>query len=221
MLSWLDLSWIIQLSIIFIISISFHEYAHAWASFQLWDPTAKNLGRLTPNPLKHIDPIGFLLIFFIGFGRGRPVPIDSRYYKHPLRDELLVALAGPMSNIILAVLAMIVSLIYTYTIGLDVSLRSGDIVVQFWYLFAMTNIALAVFNMIPVPPLDGYRVLTYLYPPAQTFIMRYFYYLSFGFLILIVVVPFSSQLIKSFIFGTAQIIYGILYRIVSIPFVFL
>ncbi|MDP2669794.1 MAG: site-2 protease family protein [bacterium] len=84
---------LISLAITFVISISLHEYAHARASTKLGDPTPKLQGRLTPNPLKHIDPIGFLLIFIIHFGRGRPVIINPAYYKHPLRDELLVSLA--------------------------------------------------------------------------------------------------------------------------------
>jgi Zn-dependent protease len=84
---------IIFLAIIFVISISLHEYAHAWSSYKLGDPTPKIQGRLTPNPLVHIDPIGFLMIFIIHFGRGRPVIVNPSYYKNTLRDELLVALA--------------------------------------------------------------------------------------------------------------------------------
>lgn len=206
---------IILLAIIFIISISFHEYAHAWASFKLWDPTAKNLGRLTPNPLKHIDLIGFLLIFLIGFGWGKPVPIDPRYYKNPLKDELLVALAGPASNIAMALIGIMMFLWYISISGIDPSLWSQDLIISFWRLFAISNVSLAVFNMIPFPPLDGYRILTYLYPPAQEFIMRYYQYLSFGFLILIVVVPYTSQMVHSYISSTSQFIFGILYWLVS------
>jgi Zn-dependent protease len=205
----------IFLWIIFIISISFHEYAHAWASFKLGDPTAKLLGRLTPNPFKHIDPIGFLLIFLIGFWWGKPVPIDARYYKNPLRDELLVALAGPASNILMAIAAIIISLWYIKITSIDPSLWSQDLIIGFWRLFAISNVSLAVFNMIPVPPLDGYRIITYFYPPAQEFIMRYYHYLSFGFLILIVVVPFTGQLVHSYISSVSQFIFGILYWLVS------
>ncbi|MDO4713722.1 MAG: site-2 protease family protein [bacterium] len=83
----------LQIAIIFVVSIGLHEYAHAYVSYALGDPTPKIQGRLTPNPLKHIDPIGFILIFLIHFGWGKPVQIDPSYYKKPYRDELLVALA--------------------------------------------------------------------------------------------------------------------------------
>ena len=95
---------LISLALTFLISISLHEYAHARASTQFGDPTPKMQGRLTPNPLVHIDLLGFLMIFLIHFGRGRPVIVNPAYYKHPLRDELLVALAGPATNLLLATL---------------------------------------------------------------------------------------------------------------------
>ena len=102
----------IQIGIIFIVSVSLHEFAHAYASYKLGDPTPKIQWRLTPNPIKHIDPIWFILIFLIGFGRGRPVQIDPSYYRKPYRDELIVALAGPLTNVILGILAIIIMMVY-------------------------------------------------------------------------------------------------------------
>ena len=102
----------IQLAIILLVSIGIHEFAHAYTSYKLGDPTPKIQGRLTPNPLKHIDPIGFLMIFIIHFGRGKPVQIDPSYYKKPYRDELITALAGPASNILLGSLGLLIMFIY-------------------------------------------------------------------------------------------------------------
>ena len=151
----------IQIGIIFIVSVSLHEFAHAYASYKLGDPTPKIQWRLTPNPIKHIDPIWFILIFLIGFGRGRPVQIDPSYYKKPYRDELIVALAGPLTNVILGILAIIIMMVYmkTFALGLNALSTQTDLVIQFWITFAVTNFALAAFNMIPLPPLDGYRLI--------------------------------------------------------------
>lgn len=89
-----------------------HEYAHAYVSYRLGDPTPKLQGRLTPNPLKHIDPIGFLMVFLAHFGRGKPVQINPLYYKNPRKGELIVSLAGPATNLILAIVGIVVMLIY-------------------------------------------------------------------------------------------------------------
>jgi len=97
----------------------------------------------------------------IGFGRGRPVQIDPSYYKKPYRDELIVALAGPLTNVILGILAIIIMMVYmkTFALGLNALSTQTDLVIQFWITFAVTNFALAAFNMIPLPPLDGYRLI--------------------------------------------------------------
>lgn len=148
---------IIILAIILAISIGLHEYAHARASNALGDPTPKLQGRLTPNPLAHLDPIGFLLIFIIHFGRWKPVQINPQYYKHPQRDEFLVAMAWPFSNIIMAIFGV-----------LFIKIAAGDLIsanlnntlfLQFWTQFVFLNIGLALFNLLPIPPLDGWKIV--------------------------------------------------------------
>jgi Zn-dependent protease len=104
---------ILILAVILLLSIGFHEYAHARASNKLGDPTPKLQGRLTPNPLAHIDPMGFLLIFIIHFGWGKPVQINPNYYKNPRIDEFLVAIAGPLTNILMAIIGIVVLKIYS------------------------------------------------------------------------------------------------------------
>mgnify|MGYP000879363001 FL=1 len=104
---------ILILAVILLLSIGFHEYAHARASNKLGDPTPKLQGRLTPNPLAHIDPMGFLLIFIIHFGWGKPVQINPSYYKNPRIDEFLVAIAGPLTNILMAIIGIVVLKIYS------------------------------------------------------------------------------------------------------------
>jgi len=153
---------IIQLAIILAVSIWMHEYAHAYVSHRLGDPTPKLQWRLTPNPLKHIDPIGFLMIFVAHFGRGKPVQVNPMYYKRPRQWELMVALAGPATNFLLAILGILVLLLYVKTIGgtpHDVFMNRWDIMINFWIHFCFLNIALALFNLIPIAPLDGYRLI--------------------------------------------------------------
>lgn len=207
----------IFLGIILIISIGLHEFAHARTSNKLGDPTPKLQGRLTPNPLKHIDPVWFLMIFLIHFGRGKPVVVNPYYYKHPLRDELIVALAGPAMNLLLAFAGMIMIFFYASLIGLDQAPLDAafmnDIVLLFRYMFCSINIALAAFNLLPVPPLDGFRIVAFLYPQISQRVQRNYQMVSIAFL-LIIVWPWS-QIIGTYITTVSDYIFYIFYGLLS------
>lgn len=156
--------------LILLASLSFHEAAHAWTSNKLGDPTAKMLGRLTLNPLVHIDWIGtvaFPLILALSglpvFGWAKPVPVDMRYLKAPRRDFALVAAAGPVSNVILAVGLMVLLQAQGGLVPETGVTRMGLILYDAIYI----NLILAVFNMLPIPPLDGGNVLAGLVPESM------------------------------------------------------
>lgn len=138
-----------------IISISIHEFAHAFVADKLGDNTPRLLGRVTLDPRAHLDPMGSLLLIFAGFGWGKPVPFNPINLQNPKRDAALIAFAGPLSNFILAILL---------TILLKVSLGAG-IFGGFFYLTIYYNLVLGFFNLIPVHPLDGFKVVAGLLPP--------------------------------------------------------
>ena len=163
----MDIVQIIILAIILVISIWFHEYAHAWVSYILWDPTPKLQWRLTPNPLKHIDPIWFLMIFLIHFWWWRPVEVNPTYYKNKLRDELLVSLAGPFANFIMAFIGSFLYVLFAKFGWLDPFIQ------LFFYWFIFINIALAIFNLLPIYPLDWYRIVKFLNPSWWEFMEQH------------------------------------------------
>jgi Zn-dependent protease len=162
----LDLVQIGLLLAVLIASLSFHEAAHAWAADRLGDPTARLLGRLSLNPLVHIDPIGTVLFPLVAIATGvpligwaKPVPVDVRNLAAPRRDFALVAAAGPASNLVLAAGG---AAVFTMLRG-DGDLGTAAYTVAF---FVMMNVLLAVFNLIPVPPLDGGNILLGILPPS-------------------------------------------------------
>lgn len=176
-----------------LIALTVHEFSHGYAAYKLGDPTAKSLGRLTLNPVKHLDPIGALCMVFFRFGWAKPVPINPRYFKKPKRDFALTALAGPLSNLLLA---FTFGLIYLLTVKgfssvffeSELSYRLAVNLTLFIYIFHAVNLGLAVFNLIPVPPLDGSRLLNVILPTRLYFkVMRYerqIYYGLIGWLLL-------------------------------------
>ena len=137
-----------------VFSLSFHEFAHAWMAYRLGDSTAARMGRLTLNPMSHLDPIGSLALLLMGFGWAKPVPVDPRYLKNPRKDMVKVAAAGPISNIILAIIAALVLRLLFDSDFLSNSVKT------FFIIFMQINITLAVFNLLPVPPLDGSQILS-------------------------------------------------------------
>jgi Zn-dependent protease len=149
---------------VFLLALTIHEFAHGWLANRLGDPTARLQGRLTLNPVAHLDPIGTLAIVLIGFGWAKPVPVDYRYLKRPRRDMMLIAAAGPVSNLILgAACAFCYRMIPWVATGPEwawlilpvrTMLRMG----------VWVNVVLAVFNLLPIPPLDGSRVVSGLLP---------------------------------------------------------
>ena len=145
-----------------ILGLSLHEFAHAWMSNKLGDPTPARQGRLTVNPLAHVDPVGFIALLLVGFGWGRPVQIDPSYYKHRRRDEFLVAIAGVTMNLIVAV---ILSFPAKWLMNMYYSTGSALVENCFYivYYAVSINICLMVFNLIPCPPLDGWNIVTQLF----------------------------------------------------------
>ena len=162
-----------------IIAMTVHEFAHAVTAVALGDPTPKMQGRLTLNPAAHIDPIGLLMLFLVRFGWAKPVMVNPYNFKHPRRDDILVSLAGPFSNLVTAFLALLVMVLL---IKFGVQMTPGMNTV--FSLILIYNINFAIFNMIPVPPLDGSQVLKQLLPYELA--RKYHELERYSFLILIV-----------------------------------
>jgi Zn-dependent protease len=142
-----------------LIGLTIHELAHAYVALKLGDDTPKLLGRVTLNPLKHIDILGFLLLVVAGFGWGKPVIINRNNLKHPFRDDVLIALAGPASNLLFAVvLVLVMRALFAFA-----AIRSSslfEIVISTMFVFITRNVSLGLFNLLPIPPLDGSHLLS-------------------------------------------------------------
>ena len=159
LLSQNPLSFVI-IAILLVAAIAVHEFSHAFAADRLGDPTPKLAGRLTLNPLAHLDPIGSLLLIVAGFGWGKPVPFDPFNLKNPKKDSAIISFAGPLSNLIMAILTSVLLRIVATVPFFLVSSFFAEILSTFIYF----NVLLAIFNLIPIHPLDGFKVIGGLLP---------------------------------------------------------
>jgi Zn-dependent protease len=144
-----------------LLAVTIHEVAHGWVADRLGDPTARLAGRLTLDPRPHIDPLGALAFVLAGFGWARPVPVDGRNLRRPLRDMALVAAAGPLSNFLVAFVGLVALALVPQLAGAPSLVAPLAGVLRYVYTF---NLGLAIFNLIPLPPLDGGHFLPYLFP---------------------------------------------------------
>lgn len=185
------ISFLLSVPVIILV-LSVHEYAHGYVAKKLGDPTAENLGRLTLNPLKHIDLIGFLMFLVVGVGYAKPVPINSRYFKKPRRDMALVGAAGPISNFLMAILftgiIKILEVIFSFVPVAAVpewTPAALGYAFQILGLGVFYNLAFMIFNLLPVPPLDGSRILyAFLPSKALLWVQKYERFFFWGILAL-------------------------------------
>ena len=189
---------IIKISIMLVpalLAVILHEVSHGYVAERFGDPTARLLGRLNLNPLRHLDPIGTIAVFIFGFGWARPVPVNAGNLRHPQRDMIWVALAGPLTNLSLAVL----SALLLRAIGLFEPVLGGDseLFLQLSRPLRMMaafslyiNVLLGTFNLLPIPPLDGGRVLSGLLPPRQAALLSKLE--PFGFVLILFLVFFTD-----------------------------
>ncbi len=188
-----------------LLALTIHEYAHAYIANKLGDPTAKEYGRLTLNPLKHLDLMGTLMVFIIRIGWAKPVPVNPAYFRNPKRDMLWVSLAGPLSNILLAFIFGFIYRVFNITLFQSVNEVMAQII-QFMLSYAIIiNLILAFFNMLPIPPLDGSKILAGMLPPQYEALyekyMGYGHFVLLGLIIISVVlkVPIFSMLYLPFV----------------------
>ena len=202
-----------SLAVIFL-TLPIHEWAHGFVSTKLGDPTPRYQGRLTLNPMAHIDVMGAIGILLFGIGWAKPVQVNARYYRNSKWGMALVALAGPLSNVILAFILLILGNILVF-VGLT-ELAIIKQVYLFLYYIALINISLAVFNLIPVPPFDGSRILFAVLPQKYYFqIMRYERYIFIG----VFAIVYLGVLDKPLDFLTSRL-FNVIYNLACLPFTF-
>ena len=188
-----------------IIGLAFHEFAHAAVAFKLGDPTPKMQGRVTINPLAHIDPVGLAALLFAGFGWGVPVQINPSNFKKRRRDELLVSLAGVTMNLVIAIVFAIVAKILYMTMG--PSFLSGSVGIILWMMIMYViqiNLVLMIFNLIPCPPLDGFSIISEIFNIKHTEIYWTLYRYGDWILIALIIFGITGRIISpcvNFLFG--------------------
>ena len=197
--------------VVVLLCLVVHEVCHGLAAYWLGDPTAKRNHRLSLNPLRHLDPFGLLMMVVVGFGWAKPVPVDPRYFKNPKGGMAITALAGPLSNLLMAYLSALalgalsaVAAVRGETAGLTLWL-------DFFALMVSLNIGLGIFNLIPFPPLDGSKVVAVFLPDdAYAMLMRYERY---GFLVLLALSYFGvmSGMMSDAIIGVFSLLYNLFY----------
>lgn len=192
-MNWIGLLGLLISAVAAMCCITFHELSHGFVAYRLGDPTAKLAGRLSLNPIKHLDIVGFLMMLFVGVGWAKPVPVDLRYFKNPKRGMALTALAGPLSNFLMALTAFLLCSILVQVAPLD------NIVVAFVLYFlcrvAALSIGLGLFNLIPISPLDGSKVLfSFLPDRAYYTILQYEKYVMVAVIVLTFLGVFDKPL---------------------------
>ncbi|MBQ7118349.1 MAG: site-2 protease family protein [Clostridia bacterium] len=210
----LIINLMVRVFVIFCV-LPIHEFAHAFVSHKLGDDTARLSGRMTANPLAHIDPIGALMIILAGFGYAKAVPVNIRNFKKRKPYMALTALAGPLSNVLMALVFVFIGLLLQVKVGVT----DGSFVyyiVVFVLTAAQINISLAVFNLLPIPPLDGSRIFSLIIPDKYYYtIMQYERYIVYGVLALVFLgvldgpINFLSGILFNFIFNIASLPLGI------------
>ena len=194
-----------------LIGLTVHEFSHAYIAVLLGDSTPKDQGRLTLNPVPHIDIMGLVLLLFAGFGWAKPVQINPNNFKNPKGDDLLVSIAGPFSNILFAIImAGVIKLLITYADGIFSSGRFGENISLVLLFIVYINILLSVFNMIPIPPLDGSHILLSFIPDRyESFKAGFRRYGRFFLMALILLSRFSGRSLLPIGLLTESILYGL------------
>ncbi len=186
-----SLSTLPYLVITVVIAFSVHEFAHAYVATKFGDPTPGNQGRLTLNPVAHIDLVGFIFILLAGFGWAKPVQVNPYYFKNRKLAGVLTSLAGPISNFLMALVGTVVFAIIIKLVGVP-----SNIIANFFYYFVYMNLVLMIFNLIPLPPLDGYRIVEDLVPrETKVKMTQYEQYGVFAFLVIVLIPPLNALII--------------------------
>lgn len=174
--------YILSRAFVIFCCLPIHELAHGYMAYKLGDNTAKNQGRLSFNPLAHLDPVGTIMIFLFGIGYANPVPVNPNHFRNPKKGMALTAFAGPASNLLMGFAAVFAAHMAAY-FSKSVAV---DYLAMFFYYAASVNVSLAVFNLLPIPPLDGSRIFSVFLSDEQYFkIMRYERYIMLGFMVLL------------------------------------
>ena len=175
-----------------LLALSIHEYSHAFAAYKCGDPTARNPGRMTLDPVKHLDPIGLICLLLFRFGWAKPVPVNSRNFKHPKKDNIIVSLSGIIANFILSFIAAAVLFI---AIGLGVT---NGIFIHIMVPIITLNITLGIFNLIPIPPLDGFQFLSSFLTRKASAVINVLYRYGFIILLILIISGFTGWLLGNF-----------------------
>ena len=197
----MNLGYYVISALVVLITLAIHEYCHAYAAYKLGDNTARDMGRLTLNPLKHLDPVGAICMLLFHVGWAKPVPINPRNFKNPKKGFAITAIAGPLSNIVMAFFGALVYIIILASLRGVLFVRDSfeynfwNNVLLFVSLFHTINLGLGIFNLLPIPPFDGSRIFLSFLPPKYYWkIMQYERYIYMAFLILLVIGVFDKPI---------------------------